>query len=42
MSEIIVGYDGSECSKAALEVACEMANAPPMRCSRRPRRVMPG
>ncbi|HWW67250.1 MAG TPA: universal stress protein [Solirubrobacterales bacterium] len=27
MSEIIVGYDGSECSKAALEKACEMAKA---------------
>jgi nucleotide-binding universal stress UspA family protein len=27
MSEIVVGYDGSECSKAALEKACEMAKA---------------
>jgi nucleotide-binding universal stress UspA family protein len=27
MSEIIVGYDGSECSKVALEKACEMAKA---------------
>jgi nucleotide-binding universal stress UspA family protein len=27
MSEIIVGYDGSECGKAALDKACEMAKA---------------
>lgn len=27
MSEIIVGYDGSECGKAAMEKACEMAKA---------------
>jgi nucleotide-binding universal stress UspA family protein len=27
MSEIIVGYDGSECGKAALAKACEMAKA---------------
>ncbi len=27
MSEIVVGYDGSECSDAALEKACEMAKA---------------
>jgi nucleotide-binding universal stress UspA family protein len=25
MSEIVVGYDGSECSKAALEEACALA-----------------
>jgi len=27
MGEIVVGYDGSECSKAALDKACEMAKA---------------
>jgi nucleotide-binding universal stress UspA family protein len=27
MSEIVVGYDGSECSNAALGKACEMAKA---------------
>jgi nucleotide-binding universal stress UspA family protein len=27
MSEIVVGYDGSDCSKAALAEACEMAKA---------------
>jgi nucleotide-binding universal stress UspA family protein len=27
MSEIVVGYDGSECSKAALDKACEMGKA---------------
>lgn len=27
MSEIIVGYDGSDCGRAALEKACEMAVA---------------
>jgi nucleotide-binding universal stress UspA family protein len=27
MSEIVVGYDGSDCSKAALAKACEMAKA---------------
>lgn len=27
MGEIVVGYDGSDCSKAALEKACEMAKA---------------
>jgi nucleotide-binding universal stress UspA family protein len=27
MSEIVVGYDGSRCSKAALDKACEMAKA---------------
>jgi nucleotide-binding universal stress UspA family protein len=25
MSEIVVGYDGSDCSKAALDKACELA-----------------
>ncbi len=27
MSEIIVGYDGSDCGRAALEKACEIAKA---------------
>lgn len=27
MSEIVVGYDGSECSKVALDKACELARA---------------
>jgi nucleotide-binding universal stress UspA family protein len=27
MSEIIVGYDGSDCGRAALDKACEMAKA---------------
>ena len=27
MSEIIVGYDGSECGEAALDKACELAKA---------------